>query len=166
MINKNDNCGFICKYLRRETTALYKYFQEEVGPVVDMNLDSFPDYIVVTFVNHKDVVKTLEKASELFKFQLQSSKETKYWSLQASKIDFTCHVRNCPRGDESAPNKYLPLFVQTERLVKAKEALLGSVVVPQSIATPILAQQPSGHVSSHSSGEGHHRTVSLTPSFQ
>lgn len=47
--------------MRKEVSGLFNFFQENVGEVVDMNLDYFPDMIIVSFVNHKDVVTALEK---------------------------------------------------------------------------------------------------------
>ena len=44
------------------------------------------------------------------------SKETREWTFEASKVNFTCHIRNCAIADESPANKYLPLYVQKEKL--------------------------------------------------
>jgi hypothetical protein len=43
-----------------------------VGPLVDLNLDFFPELIVVTFVSHQDVQKGLRIKS--FKFEVSSFK--------------------------------------------------------------------------------------------
>lgn len=51
--------------MRKEVSGLFNFFQENVGEVVDMNLDYFPDMIIVSFVNHKDVVTALEKKDPL-----------------------------------------------------------------------------------------------------
>ena len=75
----------------------------------------------MTFVSHQDVLKALRRKDLIF--ECTSSKEPKTWSFEARKIDFTCHVRNCPRADESAPIKYLPIYVQTEKMLLAAGAI-------------------------------------------
>lgn len=123
--------------LRRETTSLYHYFQQEIGQLVDLNLDYFPEHIVVTFVNHTDVMKTL--ARKEFKFACTSVKEPKTWTFEATKIDFICHVRNCTLGDESPPNKYLPIYVQNERMLKARSVL--QLTPPPPMKVPSSASE-------------------------
>jgi len=114
--------------LRRETTALFNFFTDKVGDIVDLNLDYFPDMIIVTFTSHHAVVKALSRREpDEFKFKsstmVNESKEPKYWIFEASKIDFTCHVRNCNLSDDSPPSKYLPIYVQQERMQLARQYL-------------------------------------------
>jgi len=40
--------------------ALHEYFTKQVGTVVDLNLDYFPDMIICTFVNTQDIQRALE----------------------------------------------------------------------------------------------------------
>ena len=44
--------------LRREITKFHGAFSE-LGDIVDLNLDYFPDIMVVTFTKHADVIKIL-----------------------------------------------------------------------------------------------------------
>jgi hypothetical protein len=41
--------------LREETNQLCSFLTDTVGEIVDLNLDFFPEKIVVTFVKHEDV---------------------------------------------------------------------------------------------------------------
>ena len=44
------------EYFKREITKLYTFFSEEVSKeIVDINLEHYPDYIVVTFLSYKVV---------------------------------------------------------------------------------------------------------------
>ena len=45
--------------LRRETTDLYKFFTEQIGEMVDFNLDYFPEMIVVTFLQNQVVQEAI-----------------------------------------------------------------------------------------------------------
>ena len=112
--------------LRREVNGLYNFFSERVGDVVDMNLDYFPEQIVVTFVRHQDVQRALSRYSDdVFAFRFRGStlfhpmgaKEFRDWTFEPSKVDFECQVRNCTLADDLPPNKYLPIFVQREKFM-------------------------------------------------
>lgn len=91
--------------LRRETTSLFNFFTERVGDIVDLNLDYFPEMIVVTFVQHQDVLKALSNRDpHAWRYKgtstLKNSKEMREWNFSASKVDFICHVRNCQFADD------------------------------------------------------------------
>lgn len=98
--------------IRRETNELFKFF-EKIGEIVDMNLDYFPDMIVVTFVRHQDVVNALaDQEPMLFKGgTLLPSKEVRTLRLLKEKIDFTCPVRNCTMPDDLIPTKFMPIYL-------------------------------------------------------
>ena len=94
--------------LRRETTALYKYFTEQIGEIVDLNLDYFPEMIVVTFLQNQVVQEAIKKKTYVYEKQTDVASHTN-WTFEASKVNFTLTVRNCI-PDELPPNKYLPIF--------------------------------------------------------
>ena len=44
--------------LRQEINSLYAYFSS-LGEIVDLNLDYYPEIIVVTFTKHSDVLQAV-----------------------------------------------------------------------------------------------------------
>ena len=102
--------------MKKEITSLYKYLGSKVGEIVDMNLDYFPDMIIATFVNHQDVLLSLEPKEDNFWTYIGELETRHKWALVPSKIDFTCHVRNCPKSEQPIAEKYLPIFAQPEKM--------------------------------------------------
>lgn len=111
---------------------------------MDLNLDCFPEMIIVTFVEHGHVLKALEQRDHLayWEYRRQTSSAASAaaaatvsnggvatphapstWTLQPSKIDFTCHVRNCSSAEETIPNKFLPIYVLKDKLKLASQYL-------------------------------------------
>lgn len=66
--------------MRREITHMFKYFSE-FGDIVDLNLDYFPENVIITFAKHESVVRLLDK--ELIGYKNSQGKE---WKLQPQKI--------------------------------------------------------------------------------
>jgi len=82
-------------HLNKEVNALFAFFSQ-LGPVIDMNLDFYPEFIVTTFQRHRDVQKIIEQGV----LQYTNSNQT-LQRLQASKIDFICPVKNCKQANQS-----------------------------------------------------------------
>lgn len=61
-----------------------------MGDVVDMNLDYFPDMIIVTFSKHQDVLKALEKSEISYE-----NPKSHLYTFKVEKITFELPVRNC-----------------------------------------------------------------------
>ena len=76
-------------------------------------MDYFPDILVITFTKHQDVLKILAKQSMTYQCVTLPSKE---WKFKVSKIDFVLPVRNCNIADDQVPNKYMPIYVQKDKM--------------------------------------------------
>lgn len=99
----------------KETAALHRHFSERYGDIVDMNLDYFPEMIIVTFALHRDVLRGLTLPPQVFEGR---------WTFVASKIDFTCHVRNSERADDPPGEKYLPIVFRPHKLEAARPFIM------------------------------------------
>jgi len=99
----------------KETAALHQHFSQVYGEVVDMNLDYFPDMVIVTFARHRDVLRGLTIPPQAFDSR---------WTFVASKIDFTCHVRNSDRADDPPGEKFLPIVFRPQRLEAARPHIM------------------------------------------
>ncbi len=84
-------------------------------------MDYFPELIIATFVRHEDVQKALTGGLSI-KYQCVTSSKDR-WTFDISKVDFICPVRNCASQDDGPANKYLPIYVQQDRIEKYKQAL-------------------------------------------
>ena len=105
------------EYIKREITKLYAYFAESVSEdIVDLNLEYYPDYIIVTFLSYQDVQKALKR--KVFKYQ--SSNFSQELTFEAMPVNFTVHVRNCNFPNDSPAIKYLPVYADKERATKCK----------------------------------------------
>jgi|LauGreDrversion4_2_1035121.scaffolds.fasta_scaffold176742_1 hypothetical protein len=101
----------------KETEALYRFFSDKYGDIVDLNLDYFPEMIIVTFASHRDVLRGLAlEQPPLFEDK---------WALVPSKIDFLCHVRNSERADDPPASKYLPIVFRPGRMELARAFFAG-----------------------------------------
>ena len=95
-----------------------------------MNLDYLPEMIIVSFMRLQDVERAAAHSGDpstwVYTGAALASQGTKQrsWTLIPQRVDFTVHVRNSIRHDESPANKYLPIFARKERLQKAREHYL------------------------------------------
>lgn len=48
--------------LRREINNIFKHFSE-YGDIIDLNLDFFPDKIIITFAKHQNILTLLSKGT-------------------------------------------------------------------------------------------------------
>ena len=78
---------------------------------MDMNLEYYPDYIVVTFLSYHEVSKALKR--KVYKYQ--SSNFSQEVTFEAHSVNFTVHVRNCNFPNDSPSVKYLPVYADKER---------------------------------------------------
>ncbi|CDW77443.1 UNKNOWN [Stylonychia lemnae] len=96
--------------LRREIHQLFSYFST-LGDVVDMNLDYFPEMLIITYAKHPDAVKLIEKGE--INYVSVSQKE---WVLKSQKMYFELPVRDSQNSALTATHKYLPIYHQKEKL--------------------------------------------------
>jgi hypothetical protein len=108
--------------MRKEVCGLYSFFSK-YGEIVDMNLDYFPDMIVITYGQHKDVLNLVQQQETPNQKEISSNLLTyktmvtaKEWQFKVSKIDFVLPVRTCARDDDSPPNKYMPFYLQKDKV--------------------------------------------------
>eukprot|EP00347_Sterkiella_histriomuscorum_P017341 403349755 len=104
--------------LRREIFNLFG-FLSNFGDIVDLNLDYFPEQIIVTFTKHEVVRKLLQEKKLLYK----SNSSGEQWEFGTSKIDFELPVRNCTSSSQTATNKYLPIFLQKDKFAIIQQQL-------------------------------------------
>jgi len=74
-----------------------------------------PDFITVTFQQALNVQLALASTPISY---VKSTGGT--WSLTFSRVDFYLPIRNCAMADDPSPNKYLPIWANRERAIKAK----------------------------------------------
>jgi hypothetical protein len=101
--------------LRREILHMHRYLTENYGYIVDLNFDYMPDFITVTFQQALDAQRALSSTPMSY---VKSTGGT--WSLTFSRVTFSLPIRNCALADDLPPNKYLPIWANRERAIKAK----------------------------------------------
>jgi|LauGreDrversion4_2_1035121.scaffolds.fasta_scaffold563694_2 hypothetical protein len=83
-----------------------------------MNMDNYPEQIVVTFKDYqaskKAIQKRMYKPSGL-KSAILGGQEV---ALEASAVTCTIPVRNCKNSNDSPAQKYLPVYADAERANK------------------------------------------------
>lgn len=96
--------------MRREVNYLFEYLSG-FGDIVDINFDYFPEQIIVTFSKHSDVLQLLQRQSITY-----TNINGKNWKFNINKITFTQPVRNCNLADDSTPNKFMPIYLDEEKI--------------------------------------------------
>lgn len=94
--------------MKKEISALYRFFSQ-YGSIVDLNLDYYKTFIVVTFSKHSDVLKILKL--ENLKYigpNNDIEQKEKRWDFKPSKIDFVLPVRNF-NSTQKIEEKFLPI---------------------------------------------------------
>ena len=87
---------------------MYQFFSE-FGDIVDLNLEYFPEMIIVTYTKHSDVLKIIDKKEFAY-----SKVDQGHWIFRADKIDFVLPVRNCQYSKAGVAMKFMPQFLQKE----------------------------------------------------
>jgi hypothetical protein len=101
--------------LRREVSHLHRYLTDNYGEIVDLNLDYMPDFITATFQQALNAQRALASTPISY---VKSTGGT--WTLTFSRVNFSLPIRNCALADDLPPNKYLPIWANRERAIKAK----------------------------------------------
>lgn len=96
--------------LRKEIKHIYEVLSETCD-IVDMNLDYFPEEIIVTFTDISKAAALIAKGEWLYKSVSKGD-----WSFSAEKVSFEIPVRNCCNSSEqSDANKYFPIYLRKDK---------------------------------------------------
>lgn len=84
-----------------------------------MNMDNFPDQIVVTFNQLQDSQRALKKKffTKVVSSSFLGGEEL---NLEAIAVNCTIPVKNCNYPDDSPAQKYLPVYADVQRAEKYK----------------------------------------------
>jgi hypothetical protein len=74
-----------------------------------------PEFITVTFIETFNVQDAIESTSITY-----DNSTDGMWFLSFSRPTFYLPIRNCALADDLPPNKYLPIWANRERAIKAK----------------------------------------------
>ena len=88
-----------------------------------MNMDNFPEQIVVTFNQYKDCQRAIKK-KVFTKVASSSVLGGEELSLEGIAVNCTIPVRNCNYPDDSPAQKYLPVYADVQRAEKYKKEKL------------------------------------------